>query len=152
MPKLYQELWVDVGQVTTEVRLGASLAQSSRKYGRNPRKIRQAAPSAFRKLENGRYAAKAFDRILRVLVIPTRKGLREIGLRDSRQATLLGKYWAAVDRYRDTGDPSVRRELRGKYIINASGKRIRLLTDLHELDRLGSAGVLSFESIYARAA
>jgi anti-anti-sigma regulatory factor len=71
---------------------------------------------------------------------------------DFSQASLLGRYWAAVDRYRDTGDASALREFRGKYIIDTNGKQHRLLTDLRALDRLGSAGVLSFESLYARAA
>ncbi len=105
-----------------------------------------------RKLRNGRWAAKTHDHLLRVLVIPTREGLQEVGVRDSRQSTLLGEYWNAVERYLSTGEASALRPLRGKYIIDAVGKRVPLLTDLHELDRLGSAGILSFESIYARAA
>jgi len=110
------------------------------------------ARPALRKLSNGRWAAKSHDHLLRVLVIPTRKGLREIGVRDSRQATVVGKFWTAVERYRDTGDASGLREFLGKYIVDANGKRVRLLTNLRELDRLGSAGVLSFETLYARAA
>jgi hypothetical protein len=152
MPESDRDFWNDVGQIATEVRSGGSLSKVARKYHRNPRKVRRAAPAAFRKLKNGRYAAKSIDRILRVLVMPTRKGLREIGLRDSRQASLLGKYWTAVERYRDTGDASALRNFRGKFILDASGKRHRLLTDLHALDRLGSAGVLSFETLYAKAA
>jgi hypothetical protein len=89
---------------------------------------------------------------LRVLVIPTRKGLGEIGTRDSRQASQLGRYWTAVERYRDIGDASALRELKVKYIIDANGKRVRLLTNLVELDRLGTAGVLKFESLYAKVA
>jgi hypothetical protein len=114
--------------------------------------VLRAAPAAFRKLKNGRYEAKPIDRILRVVVVPTRKGLREIGVRDSRQASLIGRYWTAVERYRDTGDASALREFRGKHVTDAAGKRIRLLTDRGTLDRLGSAGLLSFETLYARAA
>jgi len=147
-----QERWKNVDQIVTEVRAGASLRQASRKFGLDPRTVRRLAPSAFRKLENGRYAAKASDRLLRVLVIPTPKGLSEIGVSHSHQATLLGKYWTAVDRYHDTGDASALRKFRGKRITDAKGKRVPLLTDLQELDRLGSAGVLSFESLYAKAA
>jgi hypothetical protein len=152
MSESNRSFWNDVGHIATEVRDGASLSQSARKYRRNPRKVRQAIPAAFRKLKNGRYAVKATDRILRVLMIATRKGMREIGVRHSRQASLLGKYWTAVERYRDTGDASVLKEFRGKHIIDASGKRARLLTDRRALDHLGSAGVLSFETLYARAA
>jgi len=152
MSKQDQDLWNNVGQAVTEVRAGASLRQASRKFDLDPRKVAQLARPALRKLRNGRWAARTHDHLLRVLVIPSPEGLREIGVNDSRQATQLGKYWTAVERYRDTGDASALREFRGNYIIDASGKRVPLLTDLRELDRLGSAGVLSFESLYARAA
>ncbi|MGA2859625.1 MAG: hypothetical protein ABSE40_22375 [Candidatus Sulfotelmatobacter sp.] len=152
MRELDQEIWRNVVQAVTEMRAGASRRQAALKFDLDPRKMLQRAPSALRKLRNGRWVAKPHDRLLRVLVIPTRKGLREIGVRDSRQASLLGKYWTAVDRYRDTGDASALREFRGKYIIDTDGKQHRLLTDLRALDRLGSAGVLSFETLYAKAA
>jgi len=152
MPKDQQALWNDVGQIVTEVRQGTSLRQATREFNRDPRMIQGLARPALRKLRNGRWAAKDHDRLLRVLVIPTRKGLSEIGVSDSRQATLLGTYWTAVERYRDTGDSSALREFRGQHIIDANGKRVRLLTDLRVLDRLGSAGVLSFETLYAKAA
>ena len=146
MPERDQDFWSDVGQIATEVKGGASLFQSSRKYRRDPRKVRQAAPSAFRKLKNGRYAAKVNDRILRVLLIPSRKGLREVGVRDFRQATLIGKFWTAVDRYRDTGDASALREFRGKHIIDAGGKRIPLVNAYaQKFPRSGSvASTLAF--------
>jgi hypothetical protein len=152
LPEADRDFWTDVGHIATEVKGGVSLSQSARKYRRDPRKVRKAAPAAFRKLKNGRYAAKTNDHILRVLHIPTRKGLREIGVRDSGQASLLGRYWTAVEQHRDTGDASALREFRGKYIIDTNGKQHRLLTDLSTLDRLGSAGLLSFETLYARAA
>jgi hypothetical protein len=95
--------------------------------------------------------AKASDRLLRVLVVPTREGLREIAVRDSRQATQIAKYENAIQRYLQTGDDLALRKFRRKYIIDANRKRIPFLTDLRELDRLGSAGVLSFESLYAKA-
>lgn len=147
-----QERWKNVSQTVTEMRAGASLRQASRKFSLDPRTVRRLASSAFRRLKNGRYAAKTIDRLLRVLVIPTRAGLREIGVRDSRQATLLADYWVAVERYLATGDASALRKIRHKTITNADGKRIRLIKNLAELERLGSAGVLSFESLYAKAA
>lgn len=68
------------------------------------------------------------------------------------QATLAAEHWNAAHRYLDRGDSSAVRGFRGKSIVDVKGKRIRLLTDLEELERLGNAGVLSFESLYARAA
>jgi hypothetical protein len=147
-----QDLWRDIGPIVSEMRDGASRRKASQKFGRDPRMVQPLARPALRKLRNGRWVARPNDRLLRVLVIPTRKGLREIGVRDFRQASLLGRYWTAVEAYRDTGDASALREFRGKHIIDANGKRFRLLTDLRALDRLGSAGVLSFESLYAKAA
>jgi hypothetical protein len=147
-----QQLWDDIGQITTEIRLGASLNRASQKFSRDPRTVRRLGKTALHKLRNGRWAAKRTDRLLRVLQRLTPEGKVEVALSDSRQAAVLGKYWNAVDRYRDTGDASALREFRGQHIVDASGKRVRLLTNLHELDRLGSAGLLSFETLYARAA
>lgn len=86
----------------------------------------------------------------RKLKVPTSKGLRGISVRDSRQASQIGRYWNAVARYLRTGDTSALRKFRGKHIVDATGARVLLLTDLDELDRLGNAGVLSFETIYTR--
>jgi len=129
-----------------------SLQQASREYGIDPRTVIRLGGSALRKAANGHYAAKPTDRLLRVLVIPTREGLREIAVRDSGQASQIAEYSNAVQKYVDIGDDMARRKFHGKHIIGASGSRIPLLTDLAELDHLASAGVLSFESLYARSA
>ncbi len=83
--------------------------------------------------------------------LPGRRGLREIALDDSREASFVGKYWDAVGLYLQTGDASGLREFRRKSVWDVKGERFELLTDLNELDRLGSPGVLSLESIYARS-
>jgi hypothetical protein len=147
-----QELWGDVGQIVTRVRQGATLAEACREFRRDPRTVQRLGKPALRKRRNGRWAAKKTDRLLRVLQIITPEGRQQIGILDSREASTLGKYWSAVDRYRDTGDASALKEFHGKHVTDADGIRIPLLTDLRELDRQGSAGNLSFESIYARVA
>jgi hypothetical protein len=147
-----QELWADIGQIVTDVREGKSLATASRDVGRNSQKVKRLAVKALRKLKNGRWGAKKTDRLLRVLQKITPQGRQQVGIRDSRQASILGKYWNAVERYRDTGDASGLREFKGKHVIDADGMRVPLLTDLRELDRQGSAGNLSFETLYARVA
>jgi len=87
-----------------------------------------------------------------VLAVPTVDGTREVALRDSRQASILGRYWDAVQRYLQTGDASAIQKFQGKRITAGNRARIPLLTDLDQLSRLGNAGVLSFESLYARVA
>jgi len=42
------------------------------------------------------------------------------------------------------------RRFDGHTIADTKGRRVPLLTDLDELERLGAAGTLSFESIYAK--
>lgn len=129
-----------------------SLRTASREFGLDPRVVARLAKSALRKRKNGQYVARRSDKLLRILAVPTSHGKREIAMRDSREATILGKSWAAIQKYLQTGDASALKKIRRKYVVDASGKRIPLLKDLAELDRLGSAGVLSFESLYAEVA
>jgi hypothetical protein len=84
------------------------------------------------------------------LKIPTRKGLREITVSDSRQASQIGRYWNAVKLYLETGDASGLRQFEGQYVTDINDRRFPFLIDRQELDRLGNAGVLSFETIYAK--
>jgi len=151
-PEEFQDRWNRVLHAISRMRTdGFSLARASREYGLDPRMVLKLAGRALRKT-NGRYAAKRSDRLLRILVIPTPGGLREIAVRDSRQASQIAEYWDAVQRYLQKGNDSALRKFQGKRIEDAEGEPIRLLTNLEELDRLGNAGVLSFESLYARAA
>jgi hypothetical protein len=149
----FKESWNRAEHVVSKVRNdGLSLRQASQEFHISPRTVIRLAGSALRKRRNGKYAARSRDQLLRVLVIPTPDGLREIGVRDSREASLIGKYWAAVQKYLETGDAIDLRRIRRKQIKDADDKRIVLVKDLSELDRLGSAGVLSFESLYAKVA
>lgn len=150
--KQFQEAWDSVGQVISKMRSGRiSLRRASKEIGVDPSKVLNLGRSALRKRKSGKYAARKTDRLLRVLSVLTPEGRREIAVRDSRQASMLGRYWASVQRYLQTGDDSALRKFKGKKITDASGKRHPLITDLSQLDTLGSAGVLSFESLYAGA-
>jgi hypothetical protein len=113
------------------------------------RKIKTKRKSALRKRKNGQHVAKPTDARLRRLLIPTPGGVREVAIRGFEQASRLGKYWAAVQKYLQTGDDSALLRFKGKGFTDASGKRHLFPTDLKQLDRQASAGVLSFESIYA---
>jgi hypothetical protein len=148
----FQETWDSVGHVISKMRAeGVSLRRASEEFGIDSDTVLKFGRPALRKQRNGNYVARKTDRQLRVLSVPTSKGRRGIAVRDSRQASLLGGYWAAVQRYLQTGDDSGLRKFKGKKITDASGKRHPLITDLSQLDALGSAGALSFESLYAGA-
>jgi hypothetical protein len=76
--------------------------------------------------------------------------MRNVAVRNSRDASLAGKYWNAVHTWVALGDASALAQFAGVQIVDAKGRRVLLLTDLRTLSRLAGAGVLSFESIYAR--
>jgi hypothetical protein len=151
-PQAFQDRWTRATHVISKMRAdGVSLRRASREFGLDPRVVVRLAGSALRKRANGRYATKASDRLLRVLVLPTSEGLREVATRDSREASKAAEYWNAVHLYLAPGDASAVRQFDGKQITDANGKQVPLITDLNELSRIGSAGDFSFESLYARA-
>jgi hypothetical protein len=149
-PRSSQHKWEKVVHVVSKVRAGSSLSKASKEYRISPRTVRRLAGPALRKRPNGRYAAAKRDRLLRVLVVPTSEGLREVALRDSRQTTVLAQYWIAGHRYLQTGDSVQLETFNGQHITAADGAVIPLLTSTADLDRLANAGVLSFESIYRK--
>jgi hypothetical protein len=129
-----------------------SASAAARVTGIAPSTLISRGGPALRKLENGHYAANPFDDLLRiVIVVAETRGPIEVATKDSREASKAGKHSAAVQRYLETGDDRALRRFKGKHIVDAEGNRIPLLADIDELDRLGSAGELSFESLYARS-
>jgi lambda repressor-like predicted transcriptional regulator len=153
LPDVQQETWNRVVHVIAKMRAdGASLTQASREFGLDPRVVRNRAGSALRKTKGGRYAARKSDKLLRVLVVPSPQGLTEVAVRGSEIASKIAEYNDAVQRYLRTGDASRLKKFRRMKLVNEKGERIKLITDLTELQKLGSAGVLSFESLYRSAA
>ena len=143
MSQKEQETWDSVAHVITRIRDRVSLTKASKEFGVERSIVIELGRPALRK-KNGRYVATKTDHLLRVLTILGTKGKKEIATRDSRQASLIGGHWAAVQRYLYTGDDSALQRFKGKKITDASGERHLLLTDLQELVRQGSAGVLRF--------
>jgi hypothetical protein len=136
--------------VTTMRSEGLSLRRAAAEKGISPATVLRNAKGALRKNARGRYRARASDRIPRLLVVPSSQGLAEIATRDSRSATIVGEYWNAVNHYLETGDDTDLSRFRGVTVTAAQGNAVPLLTDTAELERLGSVGILSFQSIYAR--
>jgi hypothetical protein len=146
-----QDQWTKIARVIQKVRRERiSVTKAAKEIGISRKKVIELGHSALRKQSNGRYAAKTFDRLLRVLVIPSREGRTEVAVRDSRTASKIAAYSEAVRRFVQRGDSSALRQFKTLKLKDASGNLIKLLTDTKELTRLGYAGVLSFESLYAR--
>jgi hypothetical protein len=132
------------------MRQGVSLRQASREVGLDPRTVTRAAGSALKQARSGRYVPGKTDRLLRDVRIPSAHGLQDVTVRDSKQASLVGEYWNEVHIYLAKGDASGLARFGRLHVTDANGKRVSFVTDLDVLDELGDAGILSFESIYAR--
>jgi hypothetical protein len=152
-PEKFKENWDRVLAVISKMRREkVSLTQASREVGIAPRTVTKWGSQALRRGINGKYSAKKQDSLLRVVLIRTAEGTRDIAVRGSKQVTLLAEYWNALHRYLQTGNAAQLKKFEGKHIKDANAVEVPLLTDLKILNRLGSAGVLSFESLYARSA
>ena len=149
MPAMQQETWDSIGHVISKMRDGMTLPKAAKEFGLDRNTVIRLGRSALRKQKNGRYVAKKADQLLRVVNALTADDRKEIATRDSRQASIVGAHWAAVQKFLQTGDDSALLQFVKRKVVDARGKRHLLLTDLKELERLGSAGVLSFESLYA---
>ena len=152
-PESFKTMWDRVVSVVSKMRTEkASLQKDARELEISPRTVKRWAGSALQKRSNGKWIAKKNDTLLRVLTIPASDGTREIAIRGSKQATRLADYWNSVHRYLQTGDASRLKKFEGQFIKDANGEQIPLPTDRKELNRLASAGVISFESLYSQRA
>ena len=104
MSRKDQDFWDRVVQVPGRMRNGRSMPEATKELGVSPSQVLHRISSAFRKLRNGRYVAKASDRLLKSWLFSSKTGLIEIAVRDSRQASLVGKYWNVLHHYLSTGD------------------------------------------------
>ena len=132
------------------MRAGASVPRAVRAAGTSGPTLRRWAGSALRKRPDGRYVARGSDRLVRVVHVLTVDGMREVALRDSREARVVAEHWNAVHRHLAKGQTAALDRFRDVYITDADGSRLTPLTNPAALDQFGGAGVLSFESIYAR--
>jgi hypothetical protein len=127
---------------------GWSLARSAKEALTTPRTVTRYTASALRKTESGRFEAKPFDRLARSLRFLNPDGQMTVTVRSSKMASRIGEYWTAVDHYLRTGNPEKLKEFEGKS-IRVGKSKLYFVTDLTSLDRIASAGEVSFEDIYA---
>jgi hypothetical protein len=114
-----QEYWDSLAHVISSVRNGVPLRRAAKEFGIPLSTVLERGRPALRK-KNGKYVATKTDGLLRVLPIPKGTGRQVIATRDSRQASLIGSYWAAVQRYLQTGDDAALLKFRKTRIVDAS--------------------------------
>lgn len=135
-------------EAVSRMRAGDTLGEAARAAHTTPQSLRKYAGAALTK-SGGRTVARESDTLLRPMWVPFPDGTQVVDIRNSADATLLAKYWNAVDDYRRTGDISVMQPFEGKQ-ITARGQKITLPTDRRTLERLELAGELDIEDLYFR--
>jgi hypothetical protein len=125
-----------------------SLRAAARKAGTTPGTVKRYAGTELKQdRRRGRYTITGGDRLYRPMRVLTNVGIVEVGVSGSRQASLIGAYWNAVDHYLRSGDDSTLRGFAGRSVAG-----VEFETDLTVIDELASRGELEFESIYELAA
>ena len=81
------------------------------------------------KKTNGRLVVKRWDRIPRVMRINTEGKEKSIEIKDSRTASVVGRYHNAVKQFLNTGDKTKLQKFRNKKVKDSKGKLHKLETD-----------------------
>src|SRR5690348_3930797 len=91
MPVRVQRIYRRVVNLIPLLKQGQSLTRAMRESRLTRAQVNRFGRSAFRKLNNGRWAPKAYDHLLRVVMVISNDGLQEVATLDSRQASKAGK-------------------------------------------------------------
>ena len=91
--------------------------------------------NGFKKV-NGKPVVKRWDRIKRVMRVNTDGKEKSVEIRDSRTASVVGRYHNAVKKFLNTGDKSKLSKFRNKRIKDSKGKLHRLETNPDEIIRI----------------
>ena len=125
----------------------APKAEESRQTARPSQAPRVAANRGVRH-DSGRYSTRR-DNAPHAMRFLDEDGVFAIAVRSPRKRSLIAQYFSALSTYfGSTGDPSALAEFEGESIL-VDGKRYAFVTDLDVLERLGYAGELEFEELYA---
>jgi hypothetical protein len=125
------------------MRAGDSLSVAARKAGTSPRTVKRYAGSDIGRV-GSRYRIVR-DRAYRPMRLLSNTGVQTVGA-SRRDASTLGKYWAALGHYLDTGDDSRLQKFAGRTVAG-----YELETDLDVIDERYARGELDFVDIYELA-
>jgi hypothetical protein len=123
-----------------------SLTRAAREVGLTRDAVRAWVGRSIGK-RNGRFVARASDKLARKMAVLTPRGTQYVPIFDSRVASKLGAYHAAVKAALH-GDLKALAPFRGKTFRTGGKRGFRFITDLRTLRRLAEAGELPEYQIY----
>ena len=91
--------------------------------------------NGFKKV-NGKLVAKRWDRIPRVMRINADGKEKSVEIKDSRTASVVGRYHNAVKQFLNTGDKKKLQKFRNKKVKDSRGKLHKLETDPEKIIRI----------------
>ena len=126
---------------------GFSLTRAAREVGLTREAVRAWTGPSIRK-QGRRYVAKSYDKLVRQMQVITPGGMLSVPIFDSRVASKLGAYHAAVKEAL-RGNVAALRPFRGKSFRTGGKRGFPFITDMRVLKRLAQAGQLPEYTIYA---
>ena len=91
--------------------------------------------NGFKKV-NGKPVVKRWDRIKRIMRINTNGKEKSVEIRDSRTASVVGRYHNAVKQFLNTGDKSKLSKFKSKKVKDSKGRLHRFETNPDEIIRI----------------
>ena len=104
-----------------------SLTTATKETGICPVTFKRHVGSAVNKAtKHGNWKAKRADRISRVITIFSNGRRHNLETRNSKTASIIGRFNSAVGHYSQTGDPSNLHKMKGMVVRDASGRKYLL--------------------------
>src|SRR2546422_945872 len=123
-----------------------SLRRAAKEVDLTPEAVRAWTGRSIAK-KGRRYVARGADKLVRVMAVLTERGVQQVPIYDSRAASQLGAYHAAV-REALRGNPDALKPFRRKHFRTGGKQGFPFITDLRVLKRLAHAGALPEYQIY----
>lgn len=115
---------------------------AAKRAGTTPATMQKYASPALRRDARGRIVARPTDRLFRRLPALTTKGLKQLDLTDSREASVVGRHWNAIGQGL-SGDWTKAATFKGTRVHGYA-----LETDPNLIEPQAQRGELDFEDIY----
>ncbi len=130
-----------------ELRAGKTLTEAARLIHVSPERLRnQAKAQGAIRRKGRRWVVR--DSLPRRMLIYTGGAAIPITVGKMRQASSIGRYMAAVNKFLRTNDPASLKPFIGKSVTDIAGKKHPFETNPNTLYRISASGTESFEQVY----